>query len=63
MRRQRPALLLLISCLAWTACRGSGATTERPPENRIAEVVDTIHGEPFAGPYRWLEDQAAPDAR
>ena len=26
-------------------------------------MVDTIHGESFADPYRWLEDQAAPETR
>jgi prolyl oligopeptidase len=35
----------------------------RPPETRVAEVTDTLHGVSFADPYRWLEDQASPETR
>ena len=35
----------------------------RCTDTRVAPVVDTIHGESFTDPYRWLEDQAAPDTR
>ncbi|MFN8059034.1 MAG: prolyl oligopeptidase family serine peptidase [Vicinamibacterales bacterium] len=34
-----------------------------PPATRTVDVVDTIHGETFADPYRWLEDQGAPETR
>lgn len=34
-----------------------------PPESRVEPVTDTIHGVAFTDPYRWLEDQAAPDVR
>ena len=34
-----------------------------PPETRKDDVVDTIHGESLADPYRWLEDQNSPETR
>src|SRR5438067_1139070 len=35
-----------------------GATT---PFSRREDVVETIHGEPVADPYRWLEDESSPE--
>jgi prolyl oligopeptidase len=35
----------------------------RPPETRTTEAADTLHGVTIADPYRWLEDQAAPETR
>jgi prolyl oligopeptidase len=35
----------------------------RPPETRTTETSDTLHGVTIADPYRWLEDQAAPETR
>ena len=48
-------------------CRGSAAAG-RPaplvaPMTRVDTVIDTLHGEPFPDPYRWLEQQAAPETR
>jgi prolyl oligopeptidase len=34
-----------------------------PPDTRVDEVVDTLHGEAIADPYRWLEDQDGPETR
>jgi prolyl oligopeptidase len=31
------------------------------PESRRSDVVETLHGEPIADPYRWLEDPDAPE--
>src|SRR5262249_6405812 len=33
------------------------------PPTRVAEVVETLHGVRVADPYRWLEDQQAPEVR
>ncbi|WP_329475937.1 prolyl oligopeptidase family serine peptidase [Kribbella sp. NBC_01484] len=33
------------------------------PESRRDDVVDTLHGQEIADPYRWLEDPDAPDTR
>jgi len=34
-----------------------------PPATRADTVTDTIHGVAFPDPYRWLEDQDAPETR
>ncbi|MEW6323467.1 MAG: prolyl oligopeptidase family serine peptidase, partial [Acidobacteriota bacterium] len=34
-----------------------------PPPTAVRPVVDTIHGESFTDPYRWLEDQEHADVR
>ena len=33
----------------------------RYPESRRSDVVETLHGEEVADPYRWLEDPDAPE--
>ena len=60
-RSRLPWLFAALSALA--ACHAERPALERPPDTRVAPVVDTIHGESFTDPYRWLEDQAAPDTR
>src|SRR5262245_7210568 len=35
----------------------------KPPETRREGVVETLHGVEVADPYRWLEDQKAPETR
>ena len=56
-------VLTLVAVTVGAACRSQGPALEPPPETRVAPVVDTIHGEAFTDPYRWLEDQAAPETR
>ena len=52
-----------------TACAGGETVTDRgievppPPPTDVREVVDTLHGVEIADPYRWLEDQDAPETR
>lgn len=41
----------------------SAASRTEPPVARRGEVVDTLHGETVADPYRWLEDVSQPEAR
>jgi prolyl oligopeptidase len=39
------------------------AADSRPPATRAGDTVDTVQGVAIADPYRWLEDQAAPETR
>src|SRR5437868_3100216 len=36
-------------------------TPPAPPPTRKDAVVETLHGEAIADPYRWLEDGASPE--
>ena len=40
-----------------------GIDVPPPPPTDVREVVDTLHGVEVPDPYRWLEDQDAPDTR
>ena len=42
---------------------GSQAAGQKPPDTKRGATVDTLHGVAIANPYRWLEDQQAPDTR
>jgi len=57
----RLAAFALLAVLAAPAT--PAAAQERYPESRVAPVTDTLHGVAIADPYRWLEDQQAPDTR
>ncbi|HEY8152394.1 MAG TPA: S9 family peptidase, partial [Vicinamibacteria bacterium] len=43
--------------------RAARAADPRPPDTRATETADTLHGVTVLDPYRWLEDQAAPETR
>ena len=40
-----------------------GIDVPPPPPTEVREVVDTLHGVDVPDPYRWLEDQEAPETR
>ena len=40
-----------------------GIDVPPPPPTEVREVVDTLHGVEVPDPYRWLEDQEAPETR
>ena len=69
-RRFRRTMLLLLVAFAVTASQ-LGTTTlaqvagikRTPPKTRAEETKDTIFGTAVADPYRWLEDQNAPETR
>src|SRR5271156_5066983 len=42
---------------------GKSAAGKCPPATRRDDVVDTLHGEKIADPYRWLEDQDGAETR
>lgn len=64
MARVSPSLVTALCGFAMlAACGRPGPTPPMAPVTRVETVVDTIHGEAFPDPYRWLEDQRAPETR
>jgi prolyl oligopeptidase len=53
MNRRAATLLLLVSA----------ALTPAPPATRRDDVKEVLHGVEIVDPYRWLEDQQAPETR
>ena len=49
--------------LAACAAEEPGIDVPPPPPTEAREVVDTLHGVELTDPYRWLEDQEAPETR
>ena len=63
---QRVALPVQLTALALlVACAGeeSGPVMPLPPPTRAQDIVDVVHGVEVPDPYRWLEDQDAPETR
>ncbi|HPF40305.1 MAG TPA: prolyl oligopeptidase family serine peptidase [Phycisphaerae bacterium] len=52
-----------VACLAALCAAPALADGVDYPETRTVDVVDTIHGEKIADPYRWLEDDNADDTK
>lgn len=62
--RRRPLALVALALAAGCAPPAPTApAVPRPPETRVEVVTDTIQGEAFPDPYRWLERQDAPETR
>ena len=51
-----------IVALAGCASEDPGVNVS-PPETEKREVIETLHGVEIRDPYRWLEDQDAPETR
>ncbi len=49
--------------MAAGAAEGQDIDVPPPPPTEVREVVDTLHGVEVPDPYRWLEDQQAPETR
>ncbi len=49
--------------MAACAAEEPGIDVPPPPPTEVREVVDTLHGVEVPDPYRWLEDQEAPETR
>ena len=50
---------LMVACAAGEP----GIDVPPSPPTEVREVVDTLHGVEIPDPYRWLEDQEAPETR
>jgi prolyl oligopeptidase len=47
----------------WAAPQAKEAALKPPPATRADDVKETLHGVEVVDPYRWLEDQNAPETR
>ncbi len=47
----------------WLPAFAQAADVNGPPPTRVEVVSDTLHGVVIEDPYRWLEDQEAPETR
>ena len=54
--------LIVILFVTVQSCK-KGIRVPPPPETKVVEVVDTVHGVDIVDPYRWLEDQNSPETR
>ena len=59
----RPGVALLVTTLAACATDTPPSEMPPPPPTEVRHVVDTLHGVELSDPYRWLEDQTAPETR
>ena len=55
-------LTTFVLAITLLSAQGS-AQQQKPPETRRDMLVEKIHGVEIADPYRWLEDQKAPETR
>ena len=63
-RVETPRVLIAGMVLA-AACTGGepGSPVPSPPPTRAQDIVELLHGVDVPDPYRWLEDQKAPETR
>ena len=61
MSRHAAPLVAFIAATTLLGSRRPGYPP--PPATRADPVIHTIHGVAFPDPYRWLEDQHAPETR
>ena len=56
---------MLAGAVALAGCVGeeSDIIVPLPPPTKTQDIVDTLHGVAVPDPYRWLEDQDAPETR
>jgi len=57
------AILAASAAPAWAQDNIQDNKMNCPPPTRVEDVKETIHGVTVSDPYRWLEDQNAPETR
>ncbi|MBI1750329.1 MAG: S9 family peptidase [Acidobacteria bacterium] len=57
------AVLLLCAALALPSAQAQQAERKGPPPTRADNVKEVLHGVELVDPYRWLEEQNAPETR
>src|SRR5688500_1573592 len=61
--REQPAAAASPTPPAQVAQKPQGAQRMQYPATRAEPIVDTLHGVQVADPYRWLEDEKAPEVQ
>lgn len=59
----RSLVWLALFGILWLPVVAQAADVNAPPPTRVEVVRDTLHGVVIEDPYRWLEDQEAPETR
>ena len=54
---------MLAGAVALAGCAREDITVPLSPPTQTQDIVDTLHGVAVPDPYRWLEDQDAPETR
>src|SRR5713226_6205156 len=57
------ALAAFVLVLYAASARSQTSTPPPPPPTRTDNVKEVLHGVEIGDPYRWLEDQNAPETR
>jgi len=55
--------LAVVSAFLLATCSSDAVKVPPPPETKVVDVAETLHGIAVTDPYRWLEDQESPDTR
>ena len=62
-RKNTGVVSLLFAILVLSATTSGQAQAPKPPASRVDNFREVLHGVEIIDPYRWLEDQDAPETR